>query len=244
MAALFVLTIYTDHMTKFKLNEAINFSTPEGEKEYVLYNLTPLSQQLISAARSSPTYKKTLDYLNTLPKDLNIEAYIALSGRNLNKAFMHIGEETKENVQSFFKEMTGNLTYLFEDRIIADTPIYREISIDQIRVGQIPQLQNEISIFYKITLILPPELPEGQNREGYQQHVIYGNLDMEKAFNVLQEKVSLKKAKEDSEQEQEIAKLDREDRINKLPYDRKYDYFNLNMQKMPDLTGPFLLKWV
>lgn len=224
------------------ISEAIRFTNDQAANDFLFKHLNPLSEDLIVAARSSSTYKQTLSYLNTLPKNLYIEVYIALSGRSFNRTIMLLGEEVRENVQTFFKEMTGNLSYLYEDRIISNTPIFKEIHVENIKVGDVPSLQKELSIFHKITLILPPELPEGGYREGYKPFNIYGNLPIEQAYKAIQHKIYVKKYKEDAAQEEEIYNIDREEEIANMPFDKHMEFINLPNKPL-DLTGPFLLKW-
>lgn len=229
-------------MSKSILTEEIRFNNEEAANDFLFKHLNPLSEDLIAEARVSTVYKQTLSYLNTLPKNLDIEVYISLSGRSFNKAIKLLREEVRENVQKFFKEMTGNLTYLYEDRILANTPIFKEIQIENIKVGDVPSLQQGLSIFHKMTLILPTELPEGGYREGFKPQSIYGNLTIENAYKVLQNKIDIKKNNEDSAQEQEIAQIDKEEEIANMPFDKHMEFVELSNKPL-DLTGPFLLKW-
>lgn len=229
-------------MSKLILSEELQFTNEKAANEFLFKHLNPLSEDLIYQARISPGYKQTLSYLNTLPKNLEIEVYISLSGRSFNKTIMQLGEELKENLQKFFTEMTGDLAYIYEDRIIANPPIFKEIQVENLTVGQVPSLQKELSIFHKIALILPPELPEGGYREGYKPFNIYGNLTIEEAYKHIQNKVYVKKIKEDSAQEEQQYDIQREEEIANLPFDKHMEFINLPKTQL-DLTGPFLLKW-
>lgn len=228
---------------KKSIEEAITFANDQALHSFLFKHLNPLSEQLMVAARNSETYKQTISYLNTLNKEMNIEVFISLSGRNFNKTIMVLGEELRKDVQEFFKEITGNLIYLYEDRLIASPPIFKEIPIENMKVKDVPLLQEELSIFHKIDLKLPPVLPEADDHSGYQIYTIYGNETIEKAYNTIISKVSIKKEKEDIEQDQQISAIEREEEIANMPFDKKYELVHLD-NNVPDLNGPFLLRWL
>lgn len=205
---------------------------PDDINSLIVNHLNPLSEQLIQAARSSKSYKGTLDHLNTLdPRKITL-VKIQLSSRNVNRAAQILDDKLDQQISEFFTSLTKDVYYIFKDKYIDTLSLYAEIPLF-IQVQKIKALQQELSIFHKIEIA---------NLDG-KIYNVYGINNLSKAYFNIQSKVKVKKQKEEIENNKNgIPDSVHDDEIENLPHDKHYEFLNLPKKSL-DLSGAYLLKW-
>lgn len=205
---------------------------PDDINSLIVNHLNPLSEQLIQAARSSKSYKGTLDHLNTLdPRKITL-VKIQLSSRNVNRAAQILDDKLDQQISEFFTSLTKDVYYIFKDKYIDTLSLYAEIPLF-IQVQKIKALQQELSIFHKIEIA---------NLDG-KIYNVYGINNLSKAYSNIQSKVRVKKQKEEIENNKDgIPDSVHDDEIENLPHDKHYEFLNLPKKSL-DLSGAYLLKW-
>ncbi len=219
--------------------------TPDDINSLIVNHLNPLSEQLIQAARSSKTYKATLDHLNTFDSTKNtidhvhtfdpnreVSVQIQLSYRNVSRAAQLLDDELNKQVIEFFTSLSKNTYYVYKNQYIEDLPMYAKIPVI-LKIREIKALQQELSIFHKIEIsILDITI-----------YTVYGTNTISKAYSNLQSKLQFKKQKEEIENNKDgIPDSVHDDEIENLPHDKHYEFLNLPKKSL-DLSGAYLLKW-